>query len=294
VNAPAVRLDRVAKRFMIPRTQRTTLRVVRALLRREGLRRELWALQDVSFAIAPGERLALIGRNGCGKTTLLRLLSGILAPTSGTIALASPPRALFSTAIGFSQELTVADNVFLFGAIHGLVRHRLAPRQEEIIARAGITHLMHAPLKDLSMGQVQRLALSVFAETSERFLIFDEVLGNVDRGFARTADGYFRALAQSGRTLVMTSHDPAFLGAYCDRAIWIDAGRVHLDGPFDDVMRAYERSFDDDPPVPPAATNDAADATPAAAATPETVRDETPVAAPAPAPARAGTGDTSR
>lgn len=261
MSVAAVRIENVAKRFMIPHTQRTTLRVLRALIRREPLRHELWALENVNLSIAPGERVALVGRNGCGKTTLLRLLSGILEPTHGTITLASPPRALFTTTIGFSTELSVADNVFLFGAIHGLVRRKLAPRQDEIIARAGITHLTHALLKDLSMGQVQRLALSVFAESDERFLVFDEVLGHVDRGFTRTTDVYFRALARSGRTLVMTSHDPAFLGAYCERAIWIDAGRVRLDGPFDDVMRAYETSFDDDPPLLQAKANGAAPGT---------------------------------
>lgn len=287
MSAPAVRLDRVTKRFMIPLTQRTTLRVVKALIRREALRRELWALEDVSFSIAQGEHVALLGRNGSGKTTLLRLLSGILAPTSGTIALASPPRALFSTVIGFSTELTVADNVYLFGAIHGLTRHRLEPRHEEIVARAGVTHLMHTPLKDLSMGQVQRLALSIFAETTERFLIFDEVLGNVDRGFARTADAYFRAIAQSGRTLVMTSHDPAFLAAYCERAVWIDGGRVRLDGPFDGVMRAYEESFEDDPQLQPPETNGAAHATPAA----PPFREAAPAATPQEPP---GSADTRR
>ena len=289
MSAPSVRLEHVAKRFMIPHTQRTTLRVIKALLRREALRHELWALEDVSFALQPGERLALVGRNGSGKTTLLRLLSGILAPTSGTIALASRPRALFSTSIGFSTELTVADNVFLFGAIHGLTRRVLEPRQQDIIARAGISHLMHTPLKDLSMGQVQRLALSIFAESTGRFLIFDEVLVNVDRGFARTADAYFRSLAQSGRTLVMTSHDPAFLASYCDRAIWIDAGRVRLDGAFDDVMRAYEQSFEDDLPVPPAEMNGAAHE-PA----PERAPLAAPDAQPEPVPAPADTADTRR
>ena len=289
MSAPSVRLEHVAKRFMIPHTQRTTLRVVKALLRREALRHELWALEDVSFALQPGERLALVGRNGSGKTTLLRLLSGILAPTSGTIALASRPRALFSTSIGFSTELTVADNVFLFGAIHGLTRRVLEPRQQDIIARAGISHLMHTPLKDLSMGQVQRLALSIFAESTGRFLIFDEVLVNVDRGFARTADAYFRSLAQSGRTLVMTSHDPAFLASYCDRAIWIDAGRVRLDGAFDDVMREYEQSFEDDPPVPPAEMNGAANES-----APEQAPLSAPDAQPEPAQAPADTADTRR
>src|SRR5690606_2866487 len=104
VSAPAVRLEHVAKRFLIPHTQRTTLRVVRSLLRREALRRELWALEDVSFTLEHGTRLALLGRNGSGKTTLLRLLSGILAPTAGSITLATQPRALFSTTIGFGAE----------------------------------------------------------------------------------------------------------------------------------------------------------------------------------------------
>ena len=240
----AVRLEHVGKRFLVPRTQRTALRVVRSIVRREPLRRELWALEDVSFSLPVGARLALIGRNGCGKTTLLRLLSGILTPTVGVLEVASKPRALFSTTVGFSSELSVADNVYLFGAIHGMTRRELLPNHEKIIARAGIESLTHTILKDLSMGQVQRLALSIFAETSGRFLIFDEVLGHVDHGFARTADTFFRSLADNGRTMVMTSHDPAFLRAYCERAIWIEGGRVRRDGPFDAVMKEYEASFE--------------------------------------------------
>lgn len=254
MSTTCVRLDHVGKRFMVPRTQRTALRAVRAMARGEPLRRELWALEDVSFELATGARLALIGRNGCGKTTLLRLLSGILTPTVGVIEVATTPRPLFSTTVGFSNELSVADNVYLFGAIHGLTRRALTPRHDEIIHRAGIEHLAHAPLKDLSVGQIQRLALSVFAQTDGSFLIFDEVIGNVDRGFARTADVFFRGLAESGRTLVMTSHDAAFLRAYCERAIWIEGGRVHRDGPFDAVMQEYESSFGDDAAHDPAGT----------------------------------------
>lgn len=245
---PMVRLEHVGKRFLVPRAQRTALRVVRAMLRGDTLRDELWALRDVSFVVPAGARLALIGRNGSGKTTLLRLLAGILAPTVGVLEVASRPRALFSTTIGFSTELSAEDNVFLFGAVHGMTRRTLTPRLDAVIARAGLEHLRHAVLKDLSMGQVQRLALSVFAETPETFLVFDEVLGNVDRGYARTADAYFRGLAAEGRTIVMTSHDPAFLRPYCERAIWIENGRVHRDGPFDPVMREYEDSFEPEAP----------------------------------------------
>ncbi|HEY8515914.1 MAG TPA: ATP-binding cassette domain-containing protein [Candidatus Binatia bacterium] len=239
-----VRVEHVGKRFLVPRTQRTALRALRALLRGEGLRDELWVLRDVSFEIAAGTCTALIGRNGSGKTTLLRMLSGIIEPSTGTLDVRFRPRPLFSTSVGFVSELSVADNVYFFGAIHGMTRAELAPRHAEIVRRAGIEHLTHAPLKDLSLGQVQRLALSVFSETPDRFLIFDEVLGNVDRAWARRADRYFRDLIDSGRTVVMTSHDPELLRAYCARAIWIDAGRVRADGPFEEVMREYERECD--------------------------------------------------
>src|SRR5262249_12403396 len=137
-------------------------------------------------------------------------------------------------------------NVYLFGAIHGMTRRTLEERCADVIARAGITHLTHAPLKDLSLGQIQRLGLSVFAETDASFLIFDQVLGNVHRALARTSDAFFRRLADSGRTIVMTSHDPEFLRAYCERAIWVDGGRVRADGPFEPVMREYERWCDGD------------------------------------------------
>jgi len=284
-----VRLEHVGKRFLVPRAQRTALRVLRALVRGDSLREEFWALRDVSFELPVGGHVALIGRNGSGKTTLLRLLAGILAPTIGTLDVASRPRALFSTSIGFSNELSAADNVFLFGAVHGMTRPSLTHRLEAIIQRAGLDELRHAPLKDLSMGQMQRLALSVFAETPERFLVFDEVLGNVDRGYARTADAYFRRLAAEGRTVVMTSHDPAFLRPYCERAIWIEKGRVHRDGPFDPVMREYESSFE---PAPDAASPPDGDRVPESAVAAPSPPEAEP-AEPAPL-ARAGSAGTSR
>lgn len=241
----AVRAEGIAKRFLVPHARRTMLRTVQSLLRGEALRRELWVLRGLSFEIATGERVALIGRNGCGKTTLLRLLSGIMEPSAGLLRVGEAPRPLFDTSVGFAQELSVSDNLFLFGAVHGMSRRHLQPRHDEIVRRAGIEHLMHAALKDLSVGQVQRLALTIFAETPARFLIFDEVLGNVDRGFARTAEGFFHGLAERGCTLVMTSHDAAFLRAHCERALWLEDGLIRRDGPFEEVVREYEASFDD-------------------------------------------------
>jgi ABC-2 type transport system ATP-binding protein len=239
----AARAEGLGKRFHVLRTQRTTLRALRTLLGGESLRRDLWVLDDVSFAIRRGAKLALIGRNGSGKTTLLRLLSGIYAPTRGRLETASRPRPLFSCAVGFAKELSVAENIVLFGAVHGIRRARLLERRDAILERAGLDGLAHAEVKSLSTGQVQRLALTIFAETDADFVILDEVIGNVDTGFLREADRFFRSLVRSSKTVIMTSHDAGFLAEYCDEAMWLDGGRVRMHGAFAEVLAAYESSF---------------------------------------------------
>lgn len=236
-----VRAERLSKRFMVLQSRRTTLRAVTALARGQALKREHWVLRDVSFEIERGEKLALLGRNGSGKTTLLRLIAGIYAPTSGRLTVADEPRALFNCEVGFHAELHVVDNLYLFGAIHGIRRRHLAPRERLVLEQAGLEHLAYALMKDLSPGQLQRLALATFAQTDSDFLILDEVLGNVDHSFAREADAYFAGLAQSEKTLIMTSHDVAFLARYCRRALWLEGGAVRMHGPFDEVAREYER-----------------------------------------------------
>lgn len=243
----AVRAQNLGKCFLVLRSRRTSLRAVRALLAGQSLRRELWVLRDLSFEIPRGAKLALLGRNGCGKTTLLRLLAGILEPTHGRVEVAARPRPLFRAEVGFISDLSVTENVFLFGAVHGIPRATLARRLPALLEATGLGLLRHVPLKDLSTGQIQRLALAVFAESEADLVILDEVIGNVDQGFFRAADDYFRRLCKSPRTVVMTSHDTAFLRAYCSSALWLEDGRVRLHGDFETVLHEYERSFNDDP-----------------------------------------------
>ena len=256
MNDLAVRAEGLGKRFLVLRSQRTALRALSAFLSGESLKRELWVLRDFSIRIPRGAKLALIGRNGSGKTTFLRLLSGIWEPTCGRLAVSSRPRPMFSAEVGFTRELSVIENAFLFGAVHGIGRRDLAPKLGDLLAKIGLEDLAHVPLKDLSTGQVQRLALSIFAESDADLVIFDEVLRNVDLGFLREADRYFRSLASSSRTVIMTSHDTEFLRAYCTTAVWLDGGRVRLSGDFESVVAEYERSFDPPslapaPPAPP-------------------------------------------
>jgi len=247
----AARVDRLSKRFLVFRARSTALRALRAALRGDSLKREHWVLRDITFEIDRGEKLALLGKNGSGKTTLLRILTGIYRQTSGTLVMRGTPRALLSCEAGFVRELPVVDNLYLFGAIHGIGRRVLEPRERAVLEAAGLEQLAYAPLRELSTGQVRRLALSVFSYVASDFVVLDEVLANVDRGFVRQSE-LFRSLAAADKTVVMTSHDASFLREYCRTALWLEGGRIRALGPIDEVIDDYERSFDPaEEPLPP-------------------------------------------
>jgi ABC-type polysaccharide/polyol phosphate transport system ATPase subunit len=214
------------------------------------LARERWVLRDVSFQIERGDKVALIGRNGSGKSTLLRLIAGIYDKTGGELRVTGNPRPLLNCSAGLRGELTVVDNIYLFGAVHGLSRRALRALEQSILDRTELGHLADSPLKDLSVGQVQRLALTVFSLAPSDFLMFDEVIGHVDHGFRLGFDRFFASLADSDKTLVMTSHDATLLRRFCRKALWLDAGTVRRFGPIHDVVDEYEDSFREPAPKP--------------------------------------------
>lgn len=240
MSEPLVYADHVAKRYRVLKRQRSTLRALKAVWGSERLTKELWALSDITFSMERGEKVALIGRNGSGKTTLLRLLSGIIEPSSGSIRVTEAPLALFKFWIGQNADLPVIDNIFLFGAVCGMKRGQIGPLMPEILDCADIRDLEFAPLHDLSLGQRQRLALSIVFQAPADFLLFDETFVHVDQAFQRQCDAFFRSLAGSDRTMILTSHDHGFLKKYCQRAIWLDRGTIRLDGPVDAVLAAYD------------------------------------------------------
>jgi ABC-type polysaccharide/polyol phosphate transport system ATPase subunit len=200
-------------------------------------------LRDISFQIRAGEKVALVGRNGSGKTTLLRLLAGIYALDDGALEIAEPPCVLFDANVGTIPLLPVIDNVFLFAAVHGIDRALIAPQLEPLLQAAGLAALRLTPFRDLSKGQRQRFALSIFLQTRASFVIFDEALTNLDIGFLNECERYFGALKASSKTVLMTSHDAAFLRRHCDRALWLEQGRLKMDGTVNAVLDAYAQSF---------------------------------------------------
>jgi ABC-type polysaccharide/polyol phosphate transport system ATPase subunit len=239
MNKPLIQADRISKLYRVLKRQRSTLRAIKALWGPEKLTDELWALRDASFTIQRGEKVAVIGRNGSGKTTLLRLLAGIIHPSGGSLEVAAEPLALFKFWIGQNADLPVIDNIFLFGAVCGMKRRQMEPLVAKILDAADIRNLGYAPLVDLSLGQRQRLALSIVFLAPADFLVFDETFVHVDQAFFRECSAFFVSLANSPRTMVIASHDNDFLKQHCQRALWLEKGRIRLDGPAAEVIEAY-------------------------------------------------------
>jgi len=240
MNNICVEFNKLAKRFFVPTQKITAFRVFVSWVHRESLRREFLALQEITFSIAKGEKLAVIGKNGSGKTTLLRLLAGIYEKTSGEAVVYNQPNALFRWWIGFNGELSVIDNIYLFGAIYGMSRQNLKKYMGDILRLAELEDLRFASLRGLSTGQLQRLAFSIFIHVENDFLIFDESLAFVDQSFAQKCEAYFSRLCASEKTVIISSHDIDFLRKYCQKALWLEAGRIRMWGAAQQVLSAYD------------------------------------------------------
>jgi len=241
VTQTLVRAKGLSKRFLVPWRRGTIFRLLGAFLKREPYRKEFWALQNLYFEIDKGEKLALIGKNGAGKTTLLRILAGIYQESSGEIEVTERPAALFRFQTGLLQDLPVVDNIFLFGAFYGIERGVISRNVELILETSKLQHHALSPMKELSIGQQQQVALSVFFLNPSEFLIFDESLSFIDQDFAHRCKDYFENLFSSKKTVILTSHDNSLLKKYCKTALWLDQGQLHRSGSVEHVMGEYER-----------------------------------------------------
>ncbi len=208
-------------------------------LRRNGEENTVWALQDVSFEVAPGEVLGVIGRNGAGKSTLLKILSRITKPTKGRVALNGRVGSLLEVGTGFHSELTGRENIFLNGAILGMTRQEILRKFDEIVAFAETEQFLDTPVKHYSSGMTVRLAFAVAAHLEPEILIIDEVLAVGDAAFQKKCLGKMNEVAQAGRTVLFVSHDISAVNALCGRTILLHEGSITMTGPTRDVAAYY-------------------------------------------------------
>src|SRR5215204_2083258 len=198
-----------------------------------------WALDDVSLEIKRGEVVGIIGHNGAGKSTFLKILSRITKPTRGSAEINGRVGSLLEVGTGFHPELTGRENFYLNGAILGMRKSEIERKFDEIVAFAEIEKFIDTPVKFYSSGMYLRLAFAVAAHLEPDVLIVDEVLAVGDAEFQRRCLGRMAEAEGEGRTVVFVSHDLSSLQRLCSRSLWLEAGRVRDEGPTAQVVRDY-------------------------------------------------------
>lgn len=200
---------------------------------------EFWALRDVSFTVQPGESIGVVGRNGQGKSTLLRLVAGVLLPDEGQVAVHGGVAPLIELTGGFVGDLTVRENVRMTAGLHGMSRAEVTKRYDEMIEFAELTDFQDTPYKHLSNGMKVRLAFSVVSQLDEPILLVDEVLAVGDKAFRDKCYKRIDELLAEGRTLFFVSHNERDLRRFCKRGLYLDKGALVLDASIGDVLDRY-------------------------------------------------------
>lgn len=202
--------------------------------------KEFWALKNVSFSVRPGEVLGIIGRNGAGKSTILKIISGILKPTEGSVSVRGNIVPMLELGSGFDYDLTGRENIYLNGAILGYSKKFLDERYEEIVRFSELGEFIEMPIRNYSSGMMMRLAFSVATVVNPEILIVDEILAVGDEAFQRKSRQRMLELMGGGTTVLFVSHNLDQIRQMCDRVVWLDHGQVKMIGETKEVCDAYQ------------------------------------------------------
>ena len=216
---------------------------------------KFWALSDVSFRLEQGESLALVGANGAGKTTILKLLANITKPTSGSIKTTGSLSALIELGAGFHPDLTGRENIYLNGTILGLGRKQIKDHFDEIVEFSELEQFIDTPVKRYSSGMIVRLGFAVASHIRPAILLVDEVLAVGDASFQQKCLERIRSLIKGGTSIIFVSHNIYLIQAVCNVALYLEKGRLKMMGKTKDIVDAYEQDlhnqrvskFTDDP-----------------------------------------------
>lgn len=201
-----------------------------------------WALTDVSFDVERGDVVGIIGRNGAGKSTILKLISGLFKPTKGTIETHGRVVPMLELGSGFDPELTGRENIFLNGAILGYTEQFLNEQYESILDFSELREFIDRPIKTYSSGMMMRLAFSVATIVRPEILIVDEILAVGDEAFQRKSHAKMMELMHGGATVLYVSHNLNQIRELCNKVVWLDHGKVVMQGETDKVCDAYSNS----------------------------------------------------
>jgi ABC-type polysaccharide/polyol phosphate transport system ATPase subunit len=247
MSEPGLSFDHVWKRFRRGGTHDTLRDLLPAMARRLTGReprvhhenRDFWALQDLSFSVRPGEVLGIIGSNGAGKSTTLKILNRVMEPTSGVVRTTGKVGALIEVSAGFHQDLTGRQNIFLQGAIMGMRKAEVQRKFDEIVEFSGVADFLDTPVKRYSSGMNARLGFSIAAHLEPDVLIIDEVLAVGDAAFQQKAFARIKAMATGGAPVVLVSHQLDRIRELCTKAILLEKGAVRMAGTPTECIHEY-------------------------------------------------------
>lgn len=211
-------------------------------LRSNTILKPFWALQDVSFRVDQGDRLAIIGQNGSGKSTLLKILSRVTPPTSGKVVIKGNIASLLEVGTGFHPELTGKENIYLNGALLGMSKNQIRNKFEEIVEFADIGPFLETPVKRYSSGMYVRLAFGVAAHLETDILLVDEVLAVGDMRFQKKCIGKMEDASKQGRTIIFITHHMGSLG-FCNKGILLDKGKIIPTNTLEECIQQYSQTF---------------------------------------------------
>ncbi len=239
----AIEAINLGKRFRLRHSGLPTLkdRFIDTVKRRRGSE-DFWALRNINFAVETGETVGVIGPNGSGKSTLLSIIASTMAPTTGRVITRGRLASLLELGAGFHPDLTGRENIFLNGAIMGIPRKMIEERFESIVDFSGLGHFIETPIKFYSSGMVVRLGFSIAIEVDPDILLVDEVLAVGDQDFQKKSSRRIQWMKETGKTLLVVSHDMGTIKRFCDRVIHLQKGEICEEGVPAGVVDNYIQS----------------------------------------------------
>lgn len=240
----ALSLQGVALRFRIPRERiRSVKEYAIRRLKRDLSYDDFWALRDLSMDVQQGEVFGVIGRNGAGKTCLLKVIARVLQPTAGRVVVRGRVAPLLGLGAGFNEELTGRENVFLNGTALGYSISDLRSRLERIVEFAELEEFIDAPLRTYSNGMRARLGFSIATDVMPDILLLDEIMSVGDTTFRKRSEERIAGIREKGATVIVVSHGLPTIASLCTRGLLLDRGRVVHVGPTEEIIQAYEERF---------------------------------------------------
>lgn len=244
----AIKVENISKKYQIgenknfPTLRDKLMELPNRLFKGPKKTKEFWALKGVSFDVKRGEVVGIIGRNGAGKSTMLKILARITEPTSGKIAMYGRVASMLEVGTGFNPELTGRENIYLNGAIIGMTKNEINQKFEDIVEFSGVNKFLDTPVKHYSSGMYVRLAFAVAAHLNADILLVDEVLAVGDAEFQKKCLGKMSDLARSGRTVIFVSHNIESVRRLCTKIILLELSKIKFDGPTNKAIDIYMKT----------------------------------------------------